>query len=252
MVRDQPLRPANMGNIVAINQGRRPYTAAEPEVRLLSPEEAGERARGGAILLDVRSGDAFGAGHVAGSLNVHAAHGSFEQWAGWILPPEGDVILVAEKPEDASLAARKLAFVGLDARARSYLLVPAWRDAGLPLAELQQIDVTALEKRVTAERIPVLDVRDDSEWNEGHVASASHKSFKQLGQALDELPVEKDQEVAVMCAGGLRSVIASSILRRAGYTRILNVKGGMTAWRRAGLPAVTSRIVPGPGGSQGV
>ena len=240
MVRDQPLRPANMGNLVAINQGRRPHTLAEPEVRLLSPEETGERARAGAIVLDVRSGDAFGAGHIAGSLNVHASHGSFEQWVGWILPPDGDVILAADKPEEAARAARKLAFVGLDARARSYVLVPSWRDAGLPLAELAQIDVAALEKRLAADGIPVLDVRDDSEWIEGHVASASHKSFKQLGQALDELPLRKDQEVAVMCAGGLRSVIASSILRRAGYSRIVNVKGGITAWRRAGLPTSKS------------
>jgi hydroxyacylglutathione hydrolase len=249
MIQGQPARPANMANIVAINQGLRPLTAAEPRVQATAPAEAVERASRGAILLDVRNNETFSAGHAAGSLNVQLTHGSFEQWVGWILPPEGDVILVVEKPEEAAAAARKLAFVGLDSRAGSFVTIAAWKDAGLPLESLQQIDVAALEQRIARDGLPVLDVRDDSEWNEGHVASASHRSFKQLGQALDQLPVKSDQEVAVMCAGGLRSVIASSILRRAGYSRIVNVKGGMTAWRRAGLPAVTSQVVGGPGRS---
>lgn len=239
MVHDQPPRPANMGNIVAINQGKRPFSSSEPEPKRLAPAEADALARSGALVLDVRKGDPFAAGHIAGSLSVPLTHGSFEQWVGWILPSEGEVVLAVGEAAEAGLAAHKLAFVGLDQRVRSFVAVPEWRDAGLPLADLTQIEVSALEKRVAAEGIPVLDVRDPSEWNGGHIASAAHRSFKQLPQMLDGLPVTKDQEVAVICGSGLRSVIACSILGRAGFSRLVNVKGGMAAWRRAGLPTAT-------------
>jgi hydroxyacylglutathione hydrolase len=239
MVHAQPVRPANMGNIVAINQGKRTATVADPDPKPIAPAEASDLVRRGAILLDVRPGDAFGAGHVAGSLSVPRTHGSFEQWVGWILPAEGEVILVTSEPEEARVAARKLAFVGLDGRVRSFVTIGSWKEAGLPLVELAQTDVTAVEKRIAAEGLPVLDVRDPSEWNDGHIASAVHRSFKQLPQTLAELPVAKDQEVIVICGSGLRSTIASSILERAGFSRLVNVKGGMAAWKRAGLPTTT-------------
>jgi hydroxyacylglutathione hydrolase len=240
MTHNQPVRPANMGNIVAINQGKRPQTESDPSPELLAPSEARQRIGAGAIVLDVRPGDAFAAGHVAGSLNVQLTHGSFEQWVGWILPAEGDVILAVGKAEDAVAAARKLAFVGLDSRVTAFVSVPAWKEAGFPLAELPSIEAPALEQRIAREGIPVLDVRDASEWNDGHIASAAHRSFKVLPQMLDGLPVTKDQEVAVICGSGLRSMIACSILGRAGFSRLVNVTGGMAAWRRAGLPTTTS------------
>src|SRR4029078_3343587 len=129
MTHNQPARPANMGNIVAINQGKKPQTETDPSPVPIAPAEAKRRMEAGALVLDVRPGDAFAAGHVAGSLGVPLANGSFEQWVGWILPSGGDVILAVEKPEEAVAAARKLAFVGLDSRAPSFVTLPAWKEA---------------------------------------------------------------------------------------------------------------------------
>jgi hydroxyacylglutathione hydrolase len=85
----------------------------------------------------------------------------------------------------------------------------------------------------------VLDVREPDEWNDGHVQGAASMSFKVLEQHLADIGIETDEQVAVMCAGGIRSSTACSILLRNGYRRVHNVTGGMSAWKAAELPTVT-------------
>jgi rhodanese-related sulfurtransferase len=85
----------------------------------------------------------------------------------------------------------------------------------------------------------VLDVREPDEFDAGHVQGAESMSFKVLEQRLTELAIGPDDEVSVMCAAGVRSSTASSILLRNGYSRVHNVTGGFTAWRAAELPTVT-------------
>jgi hydroxyacylglutathione hydrolase len=79
----------------------------------------------------------------------------------------------------------------------------------------------------------VVDVRRPGEWQAGHIASAVHLPLNNLAQNAGELP--KDQPLALICAGGFRSSIATSILERQGFTKVTNVVGGMAAWRGANL-----------------
>ena len=82
----------------------------------------------------------------------------------------------------------------------------------------------------------MLDVRRPPEWNGGHIREAIHIPLNRLSQNLDRL--ERQRPVAVICAGGYRSSIATSILERQTFTRITNVVGGMTAWLNARLEVV--------------
>jgi hydroxyacylglutathione hydrolase len=240
MTADQPPRPANMENIVAINQGQRPCSMGEPVPAPLSARDAAARAAAGHVLLDVRSRDEFRAGHPRGAYQVEAASSPFEQYAAWILPADRPLVLVVDAPEAARTAARKLAFVGLDARVAGFVRADDWRREGLPLATLDSTDVA----RVHRERLRVLDVREAGEWREGRVEGALQASFKQLGGALGALGIDRGEPLAVMCAGGRRSVIACSILMANGFERVVNVEGGMGEWHRAGLP-----VASGPTGA---
>jgi len=205
---NQPPRPANMRNIVAINQGLRPLTLEEPSCVTLSPEEARSLLHQDALLLDTRSPEAFGEGHIAGALNVQLSSSEFEQRAGWMLPEEGGVVIVAETREAARQAIRKLVFVGLDQRIRGQVEWGAWKDAGLPTGTLGQITVDELRAALARGELKVLDVREASEWRGGHVASALQMSFKHL-QRIGELPLKREDRIAVICATGRTTKRAS-------------------------------------------
>jgi hydroxyacylglutathione hydrolase len=81
--------------------------------------------------------------------------------------------------------------------------------------------------------LKILDVRDQSEWEEGHIKGARHIPYYLLLQHLQEL--HNTQPLAVICASGQRSSIACSLLQKHGFTQLFNVVGGMDAWDEAGL-----------------
>jgi len=236
MTANQPPRPANMRNIVAINQGLRPLTLEEPICATLSPEKVRALQRQDHQVLDTRSPEAFGGGHIAGALNIQLTSSEFEQRVGWLLPDEGGVVLVAESRDAAQQAIRKLAFVGLDQRVLGQVEWSAWTAAGLPTASLAQMTVEELNTALERGELQVLDVRENSEWREGHVASALHMNFKHLPQKFGDLPLGRADRVAVVCATGMRSSTACSFLLEKGFQNLHNVTGGMTSWKRAGYP----------------
>jgi hydroxyacylglutathione hydrolase len=106
----------------------------------------------------------------------------------------------------------------------------AWKSAGLPVESIVQLPAAG----VTSPGRRVLDVRRDREWEEGHVAGARHIPLAQLPARLAEL--DRDAEWTVFCRSGYRSSIATSVLRRAGFPRVVNTAGGLDAYRESGLP----------------
>lgn len=82
----------------------------------------------------------------------------------------------------------------------------------------------------------VLDVREDAEFAQGHIAEARHIPLGQLASRLDELEKWKDKPVVVNCQGGVRSSKACGVLRTSGFTQVSNLAGGIAAWQSAKLP----------------
>jgi rhodanese-related sulfurtransferase len=80
----------------------------------------------------------------------------------------------------------------------------------------------------------LLDVRETDEWQSGHAAGAKHIPLGQLRARLSSL--RRDREIVTICLSGNRSGRAAAELRRAGFTDVRNMAGGMVAWTRAGLP----------------
>lgn len=230
----QPSQPANMENIVAINQGRQEEPMRTPRAPTMSPQAVAQWAAEGHLVLDTRDEEAFGAGHIAGATNVQVSSGQFEQRVGWVLPPEEPFVVVAQGEAAAQEALHKLTFVGLDRRVAAILErgMTGWLEAGLPTRSLPQITVQELREALAEGRLQVLDVRDESEWVEGHIPGARNIPFRELEKNLPG-GLGKKAPLAVLCAGGRRSSIASSILLRHGYENVHNVTGGMNAYEAA-------------------
>jgi len=184
----------------------------------------------GAVLIDFRTSEDFGAGHPSGALNI--GFGSkIGYWAGWVVPPDVPIVLLSEDPSQLAEAATQLFRVGLD-RVEGALAggFEAWSRAGLPIESIEQIAAAELRDAVKAgEPMQLLDVRSPKEYADGHVDGAINIPVGELASRAGEL--RRDAPTAVMCEGGYRSALAASLLQQEGFARLANVTGGMAAFR---------------------
>ena len=241
---DQPLKPANILNIVATNQGKRPLTMSNPVATPLSPAQVQELMDSGHYVIDARSSAAYGQGHIPGAINVQMSSLEFEQRVGWMTPDDCHYVLVTDSSEDAQRCIYNMAFIALDTQVSGFLDggMEAWAAAGNSVTSVPQIDVQTLHHRLSTNGMQVLDVRADEEWSEGHIENAHFMPYTQLVPQLtspaqiDQLQLTHDQSIAVTCATGKRSSTAISIMLRHGYKNLYNVIGGMDAWKKADFP----------------
>ena len=234
MTTDLPEAPEYFARDVAINRGGAVELAELPDPAALGARDVEALQKRGAVVLDTRPAAQYGAGHVPGSLHVGLS-GQFASWAGALVPPKVPIVLVSEEKEQVREARTRLARVGLD-NVAGYLEggLLSWHRAGLPLATTEQIGVEELDARIReGHAARVVDVRRPAEWQAGHIASAVNVPLNTLESHAADLP--RDEPVAVLCAGGFRSSIGTSILERQGFTKITNVVGGMAAWKNANL-----------------
>ncbi len=108
----------------------------------------------------------------------------------------------------------------------------------------QNVDVHRAAELAQSKKVVILDVRTPAEFNQGHLKGARLIPVQDLEDRLDELAHLKDRPILVYCRSGRRSVLASKILSRDGFTRIFNMKGGVRAWLKASQPL----LLPGEQG----
>jgi glyoxylase-like metal-dependent hydrolase (beta-lactamase superfamily II)/rhodanese-related sulfurtransferase len=241
MTSNLPARPDYFLEDAAINRaGATPLTDL-PALQPISPADLNSLLERGAIALDVRPNDQFAAGHVPGSINI-ALSGQFASWAGAVLGLSANLVLVAETAEQLDEARLRLARVGIENLA-GHLDggLTAWQRAGLALQQLPQITVQELNSRLRASALLALDVRRESEWEAGHINGADWYPLDRFKAALP--PLASQQPLAVHCKSGYRSMIACSLLQRAGYSNVINVTGGFDAWTEAQLPRESGAAV---------
>lgn len=97
----------------------------------------------------------------------------------------------------------------------------------------EAVDVAEAQRRQQAGAL-IVDVREPDEWRDGHVAEATLIPLGSLATRLNELP--RDREILTICRSGNRSARAQQLLQGQGFRDVRNVRGGITAWERAGLP----------------
>lgn len=181
----------------------------------------------GALILDVRHQDEFVKGHVPQSVFV-GLDGGFAPWVGTLI---GDVnqsllIIAPEGREEETIT--RLSRVGFD-RALGYLEggFEAWRKSGKEYDMISGVTATDLEKLVKEEKVAVFDVRKENEFVSEHITSAQNTPLDFLNDHLDQFP--ENRPFYIHCAGGYRSVIAASILKKRGIHNLINIEGGFKA-----------------------
>jgi hydroxyacylglutathione hydrolase len=221
MTTDMPAAPPYFSRDAEINRrGARPL--AEVGVPALTADDVREEINRGAIVLDVRDAGAFGGSHIAGAINI-GLDGQFASWCGTLLPAETPIVLCADTARHAHEAVMRLARVGMET-ASGYVTEPD----GLDRAALPQISVADLRQRACR----VVDVRRPGEYAAGHVPGALPIPLHELSRRAAE--VDRQGPLAIICARGYRSSIASSLLLREGFAEVMNVIGGTAAWVEAG------------------
>jgi len=241
-----PTRPEYFLKDAEINRtGASSLSDLQP-LRAITPAELNAMLSAGEIALDVRSGEEFAAGHVPGSVNI-ALSGQFASWAGTVLGLSAHPVLIAADDAQLEEARLRLARVGIEVL-DGYLDggVAGWKQSGFSLATIAQISVSELNSRLQVGdgqvgRLQVLDVRREPEWDAGHIAGATWWPLDNFRVSPPEL--DRDAPIAVHCKGGYRSLIASSLLQRAGFRDVVNVVGGFDAWQEAKLPLASASPV---------
>lgn len=229
-----PARPDYFAQDAEINRSGAAALSALPELQPLSPEELRSLINEGIIALDVRPTDRFAAGHVPGSVNI-ALSGQFASWAGTLLGLASRPVLISDTPEQISEARTRLARVGIE-ELRGYLEGGAdtWSKAGLQPGTISQVTVEALRDRLHAHPTSVLDVRREPEWQSAHIEGATWWPLDNFKTSPPE--IDHAAPIAVHCKSGYRSMIACSLLQRAGFKNVTNVIGGFDAWLLSQLP----------------
>jgi glyoxylase-like metal-dependent hydrolase (beta-lactamase superfamily II) len=232
MTTDLPEAPAYFSRDVRLNREGPGSLEELPAPPALSPEDVAALQRAGAVILDTRPAADYGAGHVPGAIQIGQS-GQLASWAGSLLSAGGPLILVAEDEERVAETRTRLARVGLE-NVAGFLSggILAWDAARKPLAMTEQITVDELAARLAESAdLRVVDVRRPAEWNAGHIRQAVSMPLDRLSQAAETL--DRRRPVAAICAGGYRSSIATSVLERLGFEKVINVVGGMAAWSAA-------------------
>lgn len=195
----------------------------------------------GAIVLDVRHQDDFAKGHVPRSIFI-GLNGSFAPWVGALIADVEQPILLVAPIGMEKEAVTRLSRVGFDGTL-GYLDggFDAWKNASMEYDTVSQVNADGLKKAIETERPSVFDVRKESEFLSEHIIVAVNTPLDYINDHLAKFPDNK--LFYLHCAGGYRSMIASSILKSRGIHNLIDVKGGFAAIKEAGVP-VTEFVCP--------
>jgi hydroxyacylglutathione hydrolase len=188
---------------------------------------------GDALLLDVRSPDEFGDGHIPGSLFI-GLDGSFAPWVGELIRDvHRSIVLIAPQGREKE-AITRLARVGFD-HILGFLEggMASWMQAGLPCQKIRSVQAEELARSEREGKTLVVDVRKNGEYTSEHMRDAVNVPLSELQQRMNELP--KDRPFYLHCAAGYRSMIAASILSAAGVSDFNNVLGGYKAMQETDI-----------------
>ncbi|MGQ0846383.1 MAG: molybdopterin-dependent oxidoreductase [Sporichthyaceae bacterium] len=229
----QPLRPHYFEFDAQRNRELRPLLDAEP-LPLLDLADVLDRQANGAQLLDAREPIDYAAGHLRGAVNI-GLQGRFAEWAGEVLDPQRDIVLVGG-PTVADEARLRLARVGYD-RVVGQLadLAATFEDHPELVQTSSRLTIEQLaELRGLEPGLQVVDVRNPGETAAGVLPGAREVPLPALTDLLDGL--DRARPLLVYCGSGYRSQVAASVLAERGFDDVSDLLGGYGAWHSAGMP----------------
>ena len=230
LLEDQPEPPKYFATMKKLNKVDRPLLTAVPKLKALSNQEMMEAMGRGVKLIDARNKTEFAKGFIPGSINIQG-NNSFATWAGWFLNYEEPFMLLADAAMLDDLT-RKLMRIGLDNVMGYVPSTTEFTDQGGQLDTVPVINIDTFKSLLDEPNVQVIDLRNATEFNSGHIKGAEHVF---VGTLMDNLEkVNKDKKVVIHCQGGDRATIGYSLLASAGYTNVLNYSASMNEWMALG------------------
>lgn len=203
-----------------------------PRPRPLTPDQVEQAVKDGAVLVDLRSPEAFAGAFISGSLAIPLD--MLPAYAGYLLDYEHDLILLPETLDQIPTAVRYLIRMGYE-RLVGYLKdgMYAWEVSGRTYDRIGTVHASTLERRIKDdESFTLLDVRKITEFQESRLKNATHIFLGDLQKHLDE--IDKNKPVVTFCGSGRRAIIAASILKRHGFEQVEDSLGSMEACESIG------------------
>ncbi|MDZ7899272.1 MAG: MBL fold metallo-hydrolase [Arcicella sp.] len=232
LLEDQPEPPKYFAMMKHLNKVERPLVTAVPKVAKLTGEEVKAAMSQGVKLIDARNKVDFAAGFVPDSINIQG-NNAFATWMGWFTDYQESFMLVASDEQIEDLT-RKLMRIGLD-NVLGYI-----SDVNSVGVELQKADIIGVDEFKTylnRDDIQVIDLRNSTEYKEGHIDGVPQVFIGTLPQNLDK--ISKDKPLVIHCQSGDRATIGYSLLKKFGFKNVKNYSGSMNEWVKLGNPVVT-------------
>jgi rhodanese-related sulfurtransferase len=202
----------------------------------LSPEAFEAAANeSGALVLDTRDAEDFAKGFVPNSINI-GLDGNFAQWVGEMIPDVTQAILLITYKDQEEEAVTRLSRVGYD-NTLGFLKggFDSWKESGKDFETTNRVTVEEVVAQHEKNQLPmIIDVRKKSEFDSEHLIDAVNIPLNEINKHLAEIP--KDKPFLLHCAGGYRSMIASSILKQRGWNNFADIIGGFDEMKETSLP----------------
>jgi hydroxyacylglutathione hydrolase len=225
-------QPPNFQAIVALNRGPLRTDGVHPDP--LTPRGLEVLQAEGALVVDVRTDLQFDDAHIPDAICSPAVRAGFGTKLAWVADREQPVVFVGRDDAEGLHATRLAAAVGIGLVA-GYLAggMTSWREERRPTRSVLRTDVAGLHERV--DDVQVLDVREVSEFEAGHIPGSAHVPYHDIHAMPDG--IDPQRPVAVICASGQRSAVAASLLLRHGARDVIHIAGGgVGTWAARGWP----------------
>ena len=232
-------QPPNFETIVALNRG--PLLTDGVELLPLAPRQVEHKREAGAFLFDVRTDLQFDEAHIPGAICNPMTMAGFGSKLAWLADLEQEIVFIGRDDEDGRQAGKLAVAVGVR-KLGGYLHggMTSWRQEKRDVTSVERVALDDLAERL--EQSPdtqVLDVREQAEYDDGHIPGSTHTPWHDIDQLPDGL--DPTQPIAVICGSGQRAAVAASLIQRAGARDVVHVvHGGVPKWGRAGRPMETS------------
>ncbi len=228
---DQPEAPKYFAVMKRVNKEGPRILGEGHHHKMLDAAELADAVTKGTVV-DLRPSAEFAAGHVPGSINIPL--GMLAAWAGWLVDYDRPTALICE-PNQLEEAARVLHKIGVEEIVGGFP-VDRVRSSGMADEVYATGTPADLVSSIQSGQVTLIDVRSQEEWNAGHIEQAAHHFLGRLPDQVAAIPA--DRKVVTQCRSGARSAIAASVLQASGIKNVVNLNGGYTAWKTAGLPSV--------------
>lgn len=225
-------KPPYFKRMEKFNQFGQPALEHLPQPVPMTAQQVARSGEDGALLLDLRSPEAYAGACIPGSLAIPLE--MVPAYAGYLMDPETDIVLIPETPEQIQMAVRYLIRIGFD-RFAGYLKggLHSWEIQGMAFDRIGAVHAGTLTDRLKREEdFTLLDVRQINEFEAGHLKDATHIFLGELPERVEEL--DQDKPVVTFCGSGKRAIIAASILKQKGFKKVEDSLGSMEACTKIG------------------